>query len=212
MSNLIQRIFSSLILLFFLFFFLNTQGLLFFLLLIIIFVQSTIEWFSLVKNTYLKISGFVFLFLSFYSFYVLKENDLNLLYFVILITAGSDIGGYMFGKILKGPKLISISPNKTYSGSVGSFILSLTFIYFFFEILNLNLFMQKTFDFKYALITIFLSLISQIGDLIISYFKRKSGLKNTGKIIPGHGGLLDRLDGIIFVLIFFHIIFYSNLI
>lgn len=211
MQNFIKRILSSFFLLALLFFLLNTNSLLFILILSLIFLISCYEWFSLTHNIYLKIFGFLLLFLSFFSFYEIKSNNTDLLYFIFLITIGSDVGGYIFGKMFKGPKLTIISPNKTYAGSLGSFIISLVFIYLFFEILNLKIFAQESLNLKYIMLTIFLSLISQLGDLTISFFKRKVNIKNTGVIIPGHGGLLDRLDGMIFVLLFFYIIFYNDI-
>ena len=130
------------------------------------------------------------------------ENGLTIFLLTILICISTDIGGYLFGKILKGPKLTKISPNKTYSGVVGSFLLSIISYVIFLEYLsyfNLNkniIFPVSIFDYIFIII---ISAISQIGDLTISYFKRKSNIKNTGKLLPGHGGILDRIDGIVFV-------------
>ena len=104
----------------------------------------------------------------------------------------SDVGGYIIGNIFGGKKLTKISPNKTISGAIGSFIFSLIPLILIFFIYDLkNLFYLTAF-------TLFLSLISQLGDLFISYFKRKAKVKDTGNILPGHGGILDRIDGIIF--------------
>ena len=111
----------------------------------------------------------------------------------------------MFGKIFKGPKLIEISPNKTYAGMIGSFVLStlsiLIFIKYlkFFSLNDTFLELNKS-NLYYIFIILLISAISQIGDLIISYFKRLAKVKNTGKLLPGHGGLLDRFDGIIFAI------------
>ena len=108
----------------------------------------------------------------------------------------SDIGGLIFGKIFKGKKLTKISPNKTISGSIGSFIFSISLIPFFYNgpiIQNLS---------SMFLITILISLISQLGDLFISFLKRKAKVKDTSDLLPGHGGFLDRIDGIIFAIPF----------
>ena len=113
------------------------------------------------------------------------------LFYSILISVLSDIGGLVVGKIFKGRKLTSISPNKTISGSIGSFGFSLLLIPFFYQIIDLNLF-------KLTLTTLMISLISQVGDLFISFLKRKAKVKDTSDLLPGHGGILDRIDGIIF--------------
>ena len=102
----------------------------------------------------------------------------------------SDIGGFIFGKLFKGPKITKISPNKTYAGSIGS-ILSTTLIVSF-----LFMFYLQNFNYKIILIAITTSIFCQLGDLFFSYLKRKAKLKDTGKFFPGHGGVLDRLDGI----------------
>ena len=120
-------------------------------------------------------------------------NDNKILFlFIISISIATDIGGYVFGKTFKGKKITKISPNKTYSGMAGSFILSLLTSLIFVNKVNLsdNIF----------ILTILLSLTSQIGDLFISYLKRKANVKDTGKFLPGHGGLLDRIDGILITL------------
>ena len=120
------------------------------------------------------------------------------------------MGGFIFGKIFKGPKLTSISPNKTYSGVIGSYLFSLVSIYFYIIILDLKY--SSNFIIKIIFFTLLISTISQIGDLLISYIKRMSNLKDTGSLIPGHGGILDRIDGMIFAFPFSYIIFSLNLI
>ena len=128
------------------------------------------------------------------------------IYFIMIlfICIFTDIGGYVFGRIFKGPKLTKISPKKTYAGVIGGYLFALIFITIFFnnlnyisEITNIEISSQKL-TLKIFIFTIAISSISQVGDIFISYFKRKSKIKNTGKIIPGHGGLLDRIDGMIF--------------
>ena len=147
----------------------------------------------------MKFLGIIFLLFSFYSsFYIREYSGLFLFLFIILICISTDIGGYVFGNIFKGPKLTKISPNKTYAGVIGGFLFSLIAGLSFIKIIG-NIYI-KTHSLDTFFIILLISLISQIGDLIISYFKRKAKLKDTGKILPGHGGLLDRIDGLIFVM------------
>ena len=195
-----KRFLSSIILIPVSIFFIIQGSVFFIFFLGILFLATSYEWLRMTKkNIFLGFLGIIFLLFSFYAAFEIRENN-NFSFFLFLITVCifTDIGGYVFGKIFKGPKLTIISPNKTYSGVVGSFILSLIA-----GLIYLNYFGKKEiFDLEQSivlLIILFISLISQIGDLIISYFKRKAKLKDTGKILPGHGGLLDRIDGIIFV-------------
>ena len=114
------------------------------------------------------------------------------IFYIIVICVNSDLGGYIFGKIFKGKKLTKISPNKTISGSIGSFFCSLFAIPIFInDLSHINLSLL-------ILITLVISFVSQLGDLFISYLKRSAKVKDTGNILPGHGGILDRIDGIIF--------------
>ena len=131
---------------------------------------------------------FCFLFFLFNSFIQLKF----LLFTILLGCVASDIGGFVFGKILNGPKLTKISPKKTYAGSLGSIILTCLTLSFLFY------FISDTFSFKILLISILTSIACQLGDLFFSFIKRKAKIKDTGNLLPGHGGLLDRLDGIFF--------------
>ena len=117
---------------------------------------------------------------------------------VLCICAGSDIGGYVFGKTIGGKKLIKISPNKTISGSIGSFIFSMLPIFLFSSQNYINL--NFDLSLKSILFCLIISLSCQLGDLIISYVKRLNKVKDTGNILPGHGGFLDRIDGIIFAI------------
>jgi len=113
------------------------------------------------------------------------------------------VGGYIFGKIFRGPKLTKLSPNKTYAGAAGGYLISIVSTYYVSLI-------PKTFSdysFQLFLICIIISTISQIGDIIISYFKRLSKTKDTGRIIPGHGGILDRIDGMLFVFPILYLLF-----
>ena len=126
-----------------------------------------------------------------------KEGPIFFLY-LVSICFFSDIGGYVIGKVVGGRKLTKISPNKTVSGTIGSFIFSLISLVLFINISNLAL----ALNLKNILFIIIISFISQLGDLFISYLKRKAKIKDTGKLLPGHGGVLDRLDGMIFALPF----------
>jgi len=155
------------------------------------------------KNKNYFLLGLVFLILSFLSAFLLRNIFLKDFILVILICISTDIGGFVFGKIFKGSKLTKISPNKTYSGMIGSFFLSIIFALFYTNYYGLIYWTDNL-----LLITVILiSSVSQIGDLTVSYFKRISKIKNTGKIIPGHGGLLDRIDGMIFAIPFAFIFF-----
>ena len=117
------------------------------------------------------------------------------------------MGGYILGKLLKGPKLTKISPNKTYSGLIGGYIFSIIFMNIFLNYSYLLNFKKIEFDMMIFIIVILVSSFSQVGDIIISYFKRLSKIKDTGKIIPGHGGILDRVDGMIFAFPFSYLIY-----
>ena len=115
---------------------------------------------------------------------------------MIFICIATDIGGFTFGKIIGGKKITKISPNKTYSGLIGSYVFALFVGSLFYYIQN-DIY---SIDINIFFFVIIVSSISQIGDLIISYFKRKAKIKDTGSFLPGHGGILDRIDGILFAL------------
>ena len=157
--------------------------------------------------------GYVFLFFSFYSIYSLRNNfnfDYSFVLLIISICVFTDIGGYLFGKVFKGPKLTNVSPNKTYSGVFGGYFLSIFICYFLYH--QSKFFFDKELPELNILLFMFLvSTISQLGDILISFFKRLSKIKDTGKIIPGHGGLLDRVDGMIFAFPFSYIFLLFNL-
>ena len=124
-----------------------------------------------------------------------KKPELEIIIiYSILISIMSDMGGLIIGKIFKGRKLTKISPNKTKSGAIGSFIFSLFLIPFFINYLPVYNLLTLFF------ITLIISLTSQVGDLFISFLKRKAQVKNTSDLLPGHGGILDRIDGIIFAI------------
>ena len=197
-KELKKRILSSLILIPIVFFFIIKGSYFFMIFLSIICLISIHEWLNMCKKNLIKIAGIIFLFFSFYSAYLIRENSsLYFFLFIILICIFTDIGGYVFGKVLKGPKLIKLSPKKTYAGVLGGLLFALMtgLLYSRF----IEMIFLKTNSLVLILVILIISIISQIGDLIISFFKRKAKLKDTGNIIPGHGGLLDRIDGLIFV-------------
>ena len=159
------------------------------------------------KKNSLKFIGVSYLLFAFIFAYVLREKfSLGLFILILIICIFTDLGGYLFGKVFKGPKLIKISPKKTYSGALGGFILSLVAALIYLKYTatgsathgNLSIWTGIALNKIYFLFILFVSLVSQIGDLIISYFKRLAKVKDTGNLLPGHGGLLDRLDGMIF--------------
>ena len=171
------------------------------------FAISIYEWINMSNSKKYLVPGLFLLMLSFYAAYKVRYSSYygfdgaSLFLFILFICVLTDLGGYFFGKILKGPKLTKISPKKTITGFIGGFLLPLLVFYILLkseilifkdEILNENFS-------SFILFIIVISFISQIGDITISYFKRLSGIKNSGNIIPGHGGILDRIDGMIFV-------------
>ena len=207
-EEIIKRILSSIILLPTVLFFIIKGSFLFNFFIFICFLITTYEWLKLSKNNFLKLFGTIFILISYYTIFNIRnefDRDYFHLLLVVIICVSTDIGGYVFGNIFKGPKLTKISPKKTYSGVIGSFLLSLIFTNLFLDFLS-NV---ETFEFtkEMFLFILLVSLVSQIGDIIISYFKRKSKIKDTGIIIPGHGGILDRIDGMIFALPFAYVIF-----
>ena len=152
----------------------------------------------------LNLVTFCYIFFIFcnFSYEIHRLEGPTFFLYVVSICIFTDIGGYVFGKIIGGKKLSNISPNKTISGTIGSFIFSVMPLFFFlsFSYLDLEL------NLNFILFSLLISFISQIGDLFISFFKRKAGIKDTGKILPGHGGILDRVDGIIFAVPFSYIL------
>ena len=148
-----------------------------------------------IKKFFYKLTILIYLFsLVFFILIIESKNPSSkiFIFYPILVSILSDIGGLIIGKIFKGKKLTKISPKKTISGSMGSFIFSLFLIPFFIsDFMNINFY-------SLLLITLLISLVSQFGDLFISYLKRKAKVKNTSDLLPGHGGILDRIDGIIF--------------
>ena len=201
-QELIKRILSSLVLIPITFFFIMQGSYLFIFFIMTCLTVIIYEWHMMSKKKSYRIFGFIFIFFSFYTIYKLRiDNDYWVLLFITMICVSTDIGGYMFGKRFKGPKLTKFSPNKTYAGMIGGYILSIVS-----TIILTNFYFNDDFAIKLFIFVILISTISQLGDIIISYFKRLSKIKDTGKIIPGHGGLLDRVDGMIFAFPFSYLI------
>lgn len=206
LKELKYRITTSVILLPIITYIILINNVFFPILLLSVLLISIYEWFEINKKkiSIIFILGFLFILLSIYLAYNLRgddnENLLNFLW-VVFACIFSDVGGYVFGNLFGRKKITKISPNKTYAGMYGSFLFSifpiiiLYFMSYKFFGLNLDL------NLKYILLSLLFSFTCQAGDIIISYFKRKNKLKNTGKILPGHGGILDRIDGLIFVFI-----------
>ena len=204
-NETLKRILSSAIIIPLALFFIIKGSIFFIFFISVCFLISSYEWYMMSKKKLYNLPGHLFLIISFYSAYLWREHeslDPELFLLIILICVSTDIGGYIFGKLFKGPKLTTISPNKTYSGMIGGYLITFItlsiFIYsdFYFTMFKGRLdilFHLPNFLFVFAVST-----ISQLGDIIVSLFKRFAKIKDTGKIIPGHGGLLDRIDGMIF--------------
>ena len=204
-NELSKRIISSLIIIPVALFFIIKGSFLFISFILICFLISSYEWHKMSNKKPYYLPGLLFLILSFYSAYIIRANDnnsLELFLYILIVCVSTDIGGYIFGKVFKGPKLIKISPKKTYTGVIGGYLMSII-LYFLFKNFNYGFEINSN-DFIFILL---ISTISQLGDITISYFKRLSKIKDTGKILPGHGGLLDRIDGMIFAFPVAYIIF-----
>ena len=204
MRNFYLRLLSSLLILpiFLYLIYLNSFHFYFILFLILIF--SFIEIFKTIKQTKLKIILFFLIIIFLIAFYFLRgsgERDFIYCIWFLTIVWLSDTGGYFFGKFFGGKKMTIYSPNKTISGLLGSLIFSQ------FSILVL-IFFDSNFQYKiiFFIIQFFLTIVSIIGDIFFSYIKRKNQIKDYSNLIPGHGGILDRIDGLIFVVIFSYII------
>ena len=200
-KNLKKRIFTSIALLLLTSLFFLSQFVLIYTL-IVLGVLSIMEFTNLINKIikepklifFSNIFFIIYIFLfSFFFFYFSNIFQLKILLFLILLACiASDIGGFIVGKTLKGPKLSKLSPNKTISGSFGSLVFaSIFFSLGFFYLTN-------TINFKIILVGLLTSVFCQLGDLFFSFLKRKGNIKDTGNFFPGHGGVLDRLDGILF--------------
>tara|TARA_B100000963_G_C22442479_1_gene587279 strand:- start:77 stop:727 length:651 start_codon:yes stop_codon:yes gene_type:complete len=199
-SNLKKRIQTSIILLL-LVYFMIVNNLISTYVLIVFGVLSVIEFLQISRKIFSKIllryfiNFFFILYISLFCYLFLLFTNLPylkiIIYTVLFGCIASDVGGFVFGKILKGPKITKISPNKTYSGAFGSIIFTCL-------IVSLSLFFfTNNFSFIVIILSIIISSSCQIGDLFFSFLKRKAKIKDTGRFFPGHGGILDRMDGIL---------------
>ena len=216
MTNLQKRILTSIIALPLSLFFIFKGGYFLLLFLLSIFFVANYELFSVFRKKTTILFLDLILILSLYSIYYLSdlsEISFFILLWIIILVVCSDVGGYVFGKTFKWKKITKISPRKTLSGVFGSFIFSLLSVFIANAIFNSNqVFPIDFLDPKFFFLAIIFSLIAQAGDLTISYFKRIEKVKDTGKILPGHGGILDRIDGLMFVVIFAFVLIYFHII
>ena len=206
-SELLKRSISSLFLMSLVFLSALINDYIFLSILFIVVILSWIEWIKVIEKIRFKkiyriihiILFLIYLLVAFIVCFNVFVIDKYFFLTILMICVFSDIGGYVFGKTFGGKKLTKISPNKTVSGSIGSFILSYIGFFVIYLYFGDLLFVRLQIE-ALVFIPFFISLICQLGDLFISYFKRRAKIKNTGNLIPGHGGLLDRIDGSIFAL------------
>jgi len=208
LSNILKRILTTISLLLIIYLATIYTVILFIVLCLISFLS--ISEFNLMFKIIFKKSFFLYFFSILLSLIIIMifslciwlnliTNNLDDIYsiiFLLLVCASTDIGGYIFGNLIGGKKLTKVSPNKTYSGVLGSFLFALLLGYSFFSFMNEYL----VFKINIIALIVTISTISQLGDLIISFLKRKAKIKDTGSILPGHGGILDRIDGILFAI------------
>ena len=212
-NEFFKRILSSIIIIPIALFFIIKGSFYFSFFLLGVFMLVLYEWEKISKKKFYREFGIIFLFFSLFTAYSLRgSTNVELWNFllILLICVSTDIGGYIFGKILKGPKLTRISPKKTVAGMFGGFLLSIIFVNIYLNYLSSIEKSNKLFQINSEndlILVLSVSLVSQAGDIFVSYFKRKSKIKNTSNLIPGHGGLLDRIDGIIFAVPFSYLIF-----
>ena len=216
-SNLKNRLSTSILLIFLLYLSFSYSYILI-ISLIFISLLSWIEFKGLISKIFINknfssglfkfiIQTICLLYLTIFSWNVFLEitqyNHKMSMFFLICICIFSDVGGLLFGKLFKGKKLTKISPNKTISGSIGSFVLSLFLVPVFYILLDYKIISLG----DLVILSILVSLFCQLGDLFISFLKRKAKVKDTGDLLPGHGGILDRFDGILFAVPFGMIIY-----
>ncbi len=206
-SELFKRFTSSLFLIGIIFLSALIYDYIFLSILFVAVIFSWIEWIKIIEKIRFKkiyriihiIFFLIYLLIAFIICFNVFVIDKYFFLIILMICVFSDIGGYVFGKTFGGKKLTKISPRKTISGSIGSFVLSYIGFFVIYLYFSDLLFVRLEIE-ALVFIPFFISLICQLGDLFISYYKRRAKIKNTGNLIPGHGGLLDRIDGSIFAL------------
>jgi phosphatidate cytidylyltransferase len=200
--NLVWRIISALVLIPVVFWFIYQGGIIYYASIILCFFVVSYEWIRMSilapRNKIILGAAGVLYFLScLYAFIYLRfdvPQGITLVIFMVTAVWVSDIAGYAAGKTLKGPKIVpKISPNKTWSGFLAAIILPALYFMIYAKMAGLNL--------NVATYAFFLTIgfWGQMGDFTVSMMKRYVGVKDTGVLIPGHGGLLDRIDALIFV-------------
>ena len=215
MTNLQKRILTSLFIFPLSIFFIMKGGYLLVFFLLVVFFVANYELFSVFKKKRIILFLDFILILALFSIYLLRDSSLvsfKLLIWFIILTICSDVGGYIFGKVFKWKKLTKISPKKTVSGLLGSIFLSLFSLFIVANVSLTSSLEIKYLEPKFFFLSIILSLTAQAGDLVLSYFKRLENIKDMGKILPGHGGIFDRIDGLIFVIILGYIFYTLNII
>ena len=212
MNNIQKRILTSIIILPISIFFILKGGNYIVSFLYAILILGNFEVFSAFKRKISIITIDIILVISLLALLHLRNDTASsffLLIWIIILTVFSDIGGYAFGKIFKGRKISKISPNKTFSGVIGSFLFSIISVFFVSFIIGPLAGLENNFFLKlrYFILALLFSTAAQFGDLFISYLKRLEKIKDTGKILPGHGGIFDRIDGLMFVVILAYILY-----
>ena len=183
-------------------------GFFFYSLLFLLLLSTFYEVFKNVKKFFLSFCLYFLILFFIYSLFSIRGSDNHdyiYLIWLILIVWTSDIGGYIFGKMFRGPKLTNYSPNKTISGLLGSIVFSQSSFLILYFFLNYNFLTLKLFIMQF-----FLCIVAVCGDIFFSYIKRINQIKDYSNLIPGHGGILDRIDGLIFVVIIYYFIRYFN--
>ena len=216
MNNFQKRILTSIVLLPLSFFLILKGGNFLKFFLLSIFLVGSYEILSVFKKKkYILFLEIILLsaLIAIYNLAKTNTESFYILLWILILVICSDVGGYIFGKMFEWKKLTKISPKKTLSGSLGSFLLSLLSLPITQGIIvSSEMYLINFLQIKFLILSLFFSLIAQLGDIIISYIKRVEGIKDSGKILPGHGGIFDRIDGLVFVVIVAYFFFKLNFI